>query len=140
MKIYKNRENKTTEIRTGLIKEAGCLCNDLKFLFKICDFILGPASFPSFFQLSIALYCSGVLISMHFNLANRIKGKYYLWPVLDLCYLYHPRHTLLYSWPCDQHRDIELTVYGGHRLLRHYIAIMSMTRNISGTLLSTLHT
>lgn len=140
MKIYKNRENKTTEIRTGLIKEAGCLCNDLKFLFKICDFILGPASFPSFFQLSIALYCSGVLISMHFNLANRIKGKYYLWPVLDLCYLYHPATPYSILGLVTSTRDIELTVYGGHRLLRHYIAIMSMTRNISGTLLSTLHT
>lgn len=76
----------------------------LNFFLKYVISYLAQPLFHLFSQLSIALYCSDVHISMHFNLAIRIKGKYYLWPALDLCYLHHPRHTLLYSWPCDQHK------------------------------------
>ena len=47
----------------------------LKVFFLKYDFVLGPASLPSFTQMSIALCCSGCLISMQFNSANKIKGK-----------------------------------------------------------------
>lgn len=61
---------KPTETRTGLKKEAGCSFDDLKFPLKICDFILGPASLPSFCR---SLCRSLLLRWSHFNVVQLSK-------------------------------------------------------------------
>lgn len=123
--------NKTTEIRTGLKKEASCPFDDVIFHLKICD-QLGPASLSSFLQLSIALYCLGCLISMQFNSANMIKEKilHICYPVPDFSYLHYPQpSSALFLVPCPA-QQIQSSQSGWDTDFHDF---WGLTRNISRT-------
>ena len=102
-------------------------------------FLLGPASLPFFPQLSVSLYCSGILISVYFNLANRINVNYICGLSLTLItYITLTKPCSILS--CDQHKG-HIAHRWGTQIFKHYNHSEYNKEYFEpGTLLSTSHT